>query len=152
MSVRGRAIGIIVATLLIGVAIGALIVGPLIARHHFRKAADWRTPGGFAARLEEIIRPDASQVDALRTILNKYGENFDELASRHRAEVKEMFDSLGTALDTVLTPEQKARLEDRRSHMGPPPGGPHGPGDEHDSHGPQGPGDSHDPGDHHGPP
>jgi len=120
MSTRGRAIGIIVGTLLIGVVIGALIVGPLVARHHFKRVADWRTPKGFAARLEEIIDPEEDQVDALRSILTRYGHSFDEVASRHRSEVKEMFDSLGAELDTILTDEQKERLESRRRHVGPP--------------------------------
>lgn len=120
MSTRGRAIGIIIGTLLIGVVIGALIVGPLVARYHFKRVADWRTPKGFAARLEEIIDPDEDQVDALRSILARYGHDFDEVASLHRSEVKGMFDSLGAELDTILTDEQKERLERRRRHIGPP--------------------------------
>jgi hypothetical protein len=105
---------------LIGVVIGALIVGPLVARHHFKRLADWRTPKGFAARLEEIIDPDEGQVEALRSVLGKYGQDFDEVASRHRTEVKNMIDSLHAELDTILTDEQKERLERRRRHIGPP--------------------------------
>jgi hypothetical protein len=140
MSTRGRAIGIIVGTLLIGVVIGALIVGPLVARHHFRRIADLRTPKGFAERLEEIIQPDQSQVQTLRPILMKYAESFDEVASRHREEVKNMIDSLDAELDTILTDEQKARLEDRRRGFGPP-------GEPGEHHKPPG-----EPGEHHKPP
>ncbi len=129
MSARGRAIGIIVGTLLIGVVIGALIVGPLVARHHFKRIADLRTPKGLAERLEEIIEPDASQVDALRAVLAKYGESFDEVASRHRSEMKDMIDSLDAELDTLLTDEQKERMEQARQRIGPP-------GDPHDHHKP----------------
>ena len=132
MSVRGRAIGIIVGTLLIGVVIGALIVGPMVERHHFKRIADLRTPKGFSERLEEIIEPDESQVDALRAVLARYGEDFDEVASRHRSEMKEMFDSLSADLDTLLTDEQKARLEKRRGRRRPP-------GDPRDHHKPRGP-------------
>jgi hypothetical protein len=129
MSTRARAIGIIVGTLLIGVIIGALIVGPLVAHHHFKRIADLRTPKGFAERLEEIIQPDASQVDALRPILAKYGEDFDEVASRHRSEMKDMIDSLNAELDTILTDQQKERLEERQRRIGPP-------GDRRDHHKP----------------
>lgn len=129
MSIRGRAIGIVVGTLLIGVVIGALIVGPLVARHHFKRVADWRTPKGFADRFEEIIEPDESQVDALRAILARYGENFDEVASRHRGEMKDMIDSLSAELDTLLTDEQRERLEQRRRQIRPP-------GDPRDHHKP----------------
>jgi hypothetical protein len=127
MSTRGRAIGIIVGTLLIGVVIGALIVGPLVARHHFKRIADLRTPRGFADRLEEIIQPDETQVATLRPILVRYGEDFDEVFSRHRREMHDMIDSLHAELDTVLTDEQKARLEERQRRMGPPGE----PGDHH---------------------
>jgi hypothetical protein len=119
MSTRGRAIGIIIGTLSIGVVIGALIVGPLAARHHFKRMADWRTPKGFAARLEEIIDPDEGQVETLRSTLARYGEDFDEVASRHRAEVRNMIDSLHAELDTILTDEQMERLERRRRHIAP---------------------------------
>jgi hypothetical protein len=120
MSTRGRAIGIILGTLLIGVTIGALIVGPLVARHHFKRIADLRTPTGFAERMQEIIRPDRDQVEPLRAILARYGESFDEVASRHRSEMKDMIDSLNAELDTILTDQQKERLEQARHRMGPP--------------------------------
>ena len=129
MSTRGRAIGIIIDTLLIGVAIGALIVGPLVARHHFKRMADWRTPKGFAARFEEIVEPDESQVGPLREILERYGESFDEVTSRHRDEMKDMIDSLSAELGTILTDEQMERLERRRRQIRPP-------GDPRDPHGP----------------
>jgi hypothetical protein len=112
--------GIIIGTLLIGVIIGALIVGPLVARHHFKRMANLRTPRGFSQRLEEIIEPDDSQAEALRTVLARYGEDFDEVASRHRSEVKDLIDSLNAELDTILTPEQKERLEKHRRRMVPP--------------------------------
>jgi hypothetical protein len=131
MSLRGRAIGIITGTLLIGVAIGALLVGPMIARHHFRRAEAWRTPRGFATRLEDVIKPNPDQVDALRTILARYGDDLDEVMSRHRAEIRDMVDSLNADLDTLLTPEQKERLEAMRHH-GPPEGG----REPRDRHGP----------------
>lgn len=132
MSTRGRAIGIIVGTLLIGVVIGALIVGPLVARHHFKRIADLRTPKGFAERLEEIIKPDQNQVKVLRPVLVRYAESFDDVASRHRSEVKDMIDSLHAELDTILTDEQKGRLEERRRGFGPP-------GDPRDHHKPHRP-------------
>jgi hypothetical protein len=128
MSTRWRAIGIITGTLIIGVAIGALVVGPLIARQHFKRVADWRTPRGFAERFEQIIEPDADQVGPLRAVLARYGESFDDLASRHREEAAEMIDSLSAEIDTILTDEQKERLEQKRRRLRPPgePPGHHG--------------------------
>jgi hypothetical protein len=127
MSTRGRAIVIILSTLLLGVAIGALIVGPLVARHHFRRMADWRTPKGFAARLEEVIGPEPEQAEALREILTRYGEALHGVASRHRSEMGGLLDSLRAELDPLLTEEQKQRLERHR-----PPRGGHKP--RHDPH------------------
>jgi hypothetical protein len=142
MTSRGRAIAIIIGTLLIGVVIGALIVGPLVARYHFKRIADLRTPKGFAERLEEIIGPDQAQVEVLRPVLAKYGDIFDEVASRHRDEMKDMIDSLHAELGTILTDEQMQRLQQRHHRIGPPgePGDRHGPpGEPGDRHRPPGP-------------
>jgi hypothetical protein len=128
MSARNRAILIIVCTLLLGVAIGTLIVAPLVARHHFRRLAEVRTPGGFVARLEELIDPDPGQAPVVREILTRYGERIDEIASRHRDEAKAVFDSLEAELASVLTDQQKERL-DRMKHRAEDHGpGEHGPG------------------------
>jgi hypothetical protein len=79
--------------------------------------ADLRTPKGFTQRLEELIQPDEGQVESLRTILAEYGESFDEVATRHRDEVKDLIDSLHAELDSILTDEQKERLEEGRRRL-----------------------------------
>ena len=122
MSNRVRAVTIIICTLLLGVAIGTLIVGPILARHHFRRVAGMRTPKGFASRLEEVIDPDPGQAEAVRGILNRYGESLHEIASRHRSETKAVFDSMAAELEPILTDEQRDRLNRRKHHPGPIPG------------------------------
>ena len=119
MSNRARAISIIICTLLLGVAIGALVVGPMLARHHFRRVAGMRTPGGFASRLEEVIDPDPSQAEVIREILTRYGDSLNEITTRHRSETKAVFDSMAAELAPILTEDQKERLEKRRHRPGP---------------------------------
>jgi hypothetical protein len=121
MSNRSGAIAIIICTLVIGIAIGALVVGPTIAKRHFEHFADVRTPEGFVAMLERTIEPDPGQAEAVHGILMRYGERLDEISERHRAETKAMFDSMRAELGTVLTEEQQERLERQRHHPGPPP-------------------------------
>jgi hypothetical protein len=127
MSTRSGAAVFILVTLVIGVLIGALLVGPLVARHHFSNLEKLRTREGFAARMEQDIRPDASQVGPIRDVLTKYSSRFEAINAQYHVAMAALADSLHQDLDPLLTAEQKARLEEGRKHAGrrlPPPGGP----------------------------
>ena len=110
MSPRSRAVVIVICTLLIGVAIGTLIVAPMLARHHFRRVARLRTTDGFVSRLEETIEPGPGQAEAVRGILTRYGKEFNRVTLEHRTELSAMLDSMKAELDPILTEEQKERL------------------------------------------
>ncbi|MFH1221381.1 MAG: hypothetical protein V1694_13140 [Candidatus Eisenbacteria bacterium] len=120
MNTCQRAILVVVATLMIGVVIGALVVGPLVARQHFRHLDKLRTRQGFAGRLEEIIKPDGAQAGPVREILTKYSAQFEELNTQYHASTKALADSLRKNLDPILTDVQRDRLERDRSRHKPP--------------------------------
>jgi hypothetical protein len=116
MSDKTKAITTAVAVLLIGIAIGALVVGPVIARHHFRRTDRTHGREHFVAALEGRIKPSPSQAGEVEAILNKYADRLDSLRTSQRKEAEAIFDSLDTELAPVLTPEQRERLESQRRH------------------------------------
>jgi hypothetical protein len=119
MSVRSRAIVVLIAALAMGVLIGTLVVGPTVARRHFRHVDEDRSREGFASRLEKILKPDSSQAGPMREILTKYSAQFEKIETEYHASMRALGDSLRKDLDPILTAEQRARLERDRSHRGP---------------------------------
>jgi hypothetical protein len=144
MSIQWKSTLIIIATLVIGILIGIFLAGPVMY-HHIRPDVEKRSAKMFTPILERIIRPTPEQEDAVREILDRYSVRLDGLHDDFRSEMIDTMDSLRLELEPILTVEQKARLEERHSHLkhlmkrgrGPrgsgrerPPGGPVGPGHE----------------------
>lgn len=117
MKTNTKTVLLIVATLLIGILIGAL--GSGFTAHRFaRHVADMRHREVFVERMMEIIDPAPDQEDQIRGILTRHAEQFAEIADDFHGEASALFDSLRTELDPVLTDEQKARLEERHRKIG----------------------------------
>jgi hypothetical protein len=129
MGVKSKSVIALIITLVLGVLIGTLLVGPLIARRHFDRVDAMRTREGFAQRMERIIEPDASQAVQVRQILTKYATQFDGIFSEHRLMMDALADSMRQELGPILTDAQRQRLEDSkpghggRPHLGAPPDG-----------------------------
>jgi hypothetical protein len=130
MRTRTKTTLIIIATLVIGIFIGALGSGFVVQRsaRHFGERKHREI---FIDRVVEVIDPTPDQERVVRAILTKHSEQFEEMSDRFRLEAAALFDSLKADLDTVLTEEQKARLQERvekmprpMRHPRPPRGGP----------------------------
>jgi hypothetical protein len=107
---------IIAATLLIGIVIGALGSGFFIHRsiRHFEEREHQEV---FVDRMISIIEPNPDQEAVIREILTRHAEEFEQRADAFHEETSALFDSLRTELDSVLTDQQKARLEERGKKM-----------------------------------
>jgi hypothetical protein len=117
MKTNTKTVLIIVATLLIGIIIGALGNGFMV--HRFaRRTADARHRDMFVERMVELIDPAPEQEPVVRGILTRHAEEFSKLTDNFREETSALFDSLRSELDPVLTDEQKAQLEDRHQRFG----------------------------------
>ncbi|GIV61965.1 MAG: hypothetical protein KatS3mg044_0831 [Rhodothermaceae bacterium] len=134
MKARTRSALILVVTLLVGVALGALGASALY-NHRLEKLRELGRPAGFSMHLERVIEPvDEAQRQQIRDVLEDAGRRLSTLRRAHQAEYRAVIDSTRAALDSLLTPAQKERLErwlerDRRMFrrrpapgMGPPPG------------------------------
>ena len=139
---RLSALAALAATLALGVALGFVAAGTVReARRPPLPRPEGRPGGGFPDVMRDVIRPtDDAQCTALLPAITATD-------ARNRASVQAAQDSLAAhleemtrQLDTLLTPEQRARLADaarglragtapapglgRGAPNGPPPGGP----------------------------
>ncbi|MFH1943549.1 MAG: hypothetical protein ABIL68_15710 [bacterium] len=120
MKIQYKTALILILTLLVGMVLGALIHGAVMRDRFEQRIFRMRTDEGFSQRMEGIIEPDDSQKKAMREIVRKHFRRMSE----HQKEFRSMMDSLKVELDSILTDEQKKRLEQR---LGLPGGRPPGP-------------------------
>ena len=113
MNYKVKITGLTLIILIIGIILGALINGAIMM-HRYKQFQSFLEPGGFERFMERVVRPDESQREKMREIIDKYSDQLDE--TRIRAEA--LIDSMTTELDLILTPEQKSRLEKRFSTPG----------------------------------
>lgn len=116
MKIHTKTALIIVATLVIGIFIGALGSGFMF---HRRTGRPPRREYGerFVEFVMDLIAPPAEQEDEIREILTRHAEEYEEITKNYREETSALFDSLGSRLDSVLTDEQKAKFEERRRRL-----------------------------------
>jgi Spy/CpxP family protein refolding chaperone len=109
----------IVATLLIGILIGALLNRTLVQRR-IRNVLEMRTAGLLAPRPERDLKPlSPEQEKKIREILDKHAARMSEIHQRFDSEIQAAFKSLNQEIDPILTPEQREQF--KRMIPGPPP-------------------------------
>jgi hypothetical protein len=112
MSVKAKITTIIVLTLFIGVAIGAMLNRALLHRRIARTLA-WGNPAAMTANLERLLSPTDEQSKEIRRILDEHGAVLLKIRKDSMQETMEVMQSLEAALDPILTPEQKRSLSRR---------------------------------------
>ncbi len=132
-----RAIGILAATLLLGIVLGVLGAGAL-ANARALKIEGARGPGGFVNHMEEIIQPTAEQTAAVRPLLEGFDQQNREIIQGADQELRDVIESMRTELEPLLTDEQNRRLEEFSRRPRPRPGGPPGLGGPPGAGGPPG--------------
>ena len=146
MSPFGSAALILLATLALGIVIGALGSASLNSIRS-QKLQDARSPGGFANHLGGVIEPNGDLPDTVRAILEATEVLNQAIAFEANEGLRTTLEEMQSQLEPLLTPEQLQRLNNfvRRPGMRPPgsggpgPGGP-GPGGLGPAGGPPGPG------------
>ena len=112
MNIKVKTAIIIIITLIMGIIIGAMLNRALLQRR-INRAFSWRLPDYMVTSIERIIQPDQDQRERLRDILKKHAERMMEIRENSRKDMQESFESLQKKLDSILTPEQKRRLQRR---------------------------------------
>ena len=138
MKAETKSLVILVATLVLGVLLGAVGNGAM-ARERRARVEEMKRPGGFVGHMEEIIRPrDSVQRAAIEPVLRATSERNRQIIHAANEQLRAALDSMRARLAPELDDEQRKRLDDfartappLRPGGGPPhrrPGGPHGRG------------------------
>ncbi|WP_461535061.1 hypothetical protein [Spongorhabdus nitratireducens] len=113
-----KTLSILLATLLVGGLIGALLTGALV-RNKLQDVRALASRDGFIAKMEEVIKPDSpEQQREVQQILSHYGTRIESITQHSKALLKHEMDSMTTALQEVVSPQQLAQLEKRRQLLG----------------------------------
>jgi hypothetical protein len=144
MRIETKSLLILLATLALGILLGALASGAL-AQRRISRIEQLRDRGGFAMHLERIIEPaDATQAQAIRTILRTTAEQNRAAMSSTREQIRTNMEEMRQQLAPLLSEDQQRRLEEavQRFRRGRPhrrPGAGPGPPDPgHRRPGPEG--------------
>ncbi|HEY3296708.1 MAG TPA: hypothetical protein VGL38_14855 [bacterium] len=120
---------VVIGTLLIGMALGALLLS-VVMRFRMERLHHMMGHGGFQQSLIEAIGPmNDTQRTAVEEEIRQSSVRIDSTMNASRGQIDAMIDSMNVRLDSLLTPEQRTRLHQeigRRPHGrgGPPFGGP----------------------------
>lgn len=113
MSPRMKSTLLLLATLVIGLVLGALINGYFV-RQRLDRIGDLMTPAGFGGRIEEVIGPTSEeQREAVRRVLDAAAPQAVAIMRESRSRMRALSDSVRTELEAILSPEQLQRLDDR---------------------------------------
>ena len=130
MTPRVKSTLVLVGTLVLGIAIGALGAGAL-AQHRAGQIRELRRREGFVHHMERLIAPrDSAQWAAIRPILEETARDNAAIFADTHARLSARMERMRQRLAPVLDEAQRARLEEaarRHEHhhgRGPGLGGP----------------------------
>lgn len=119
MNIKLKMAFLIIITLAFGIVIGAMI-NRTLSQNRIRNILARRSPVRFVASYERIIKPDPEQSRLIREVLNKHAKRISEIHKKSREELQSSLESMMEELNSILTPEQRKRLEKRRFPGRPP--------------------------------
>ena len=111
MSSRARIAAVLIATLVLGMVVGALGFS-VYQRHRFRDALSLARPALFTARLQRAIGPvEEERRERIGAVLRRVDERMRAHRIARDRERRAQLDSIRAALHPLLTDEERRRLE-----------------------------------------
>ena len=101
MNIHLKTAAILLATLIIGMVCGALILGAF-ARDRLQPPPQV-TRDRFVERWVRMVQPDPEQLQRIREVVGEHEPGFREYYMRHRQEIQVLVDSLHGDLEPILT-------------------------------------------------
>jgi hypothetical protein len=109
--------GVLLATLILGVLLGALLTGAVI-RHRVAERSALLTPKGLAAYVEAAAGAETeAQRGAIREAAARAAPAVRATFRRARAEMEATVNQLRADLEPALSDEQMARLDERLERL-----------------------------------
>ena len=109
MNIHLKTAAILLATLIIGMVCGALILGAF-ARDRLQPPPQM-TRERFVERWVRMVGPDQEQMRRIREVVGEHEPGFRENYMRHRLEMQTLVDSLHRDLEPILTESQLERIQ-----------------------------------------
>lgn len=109
MRTQSKTVLVLVGTLVLGMVIGWFGHGVYSRDQFRRKAMHMRTPEGFMRRFIKELDPTPEQQKKIEDILKKH---YEEMGA-YWESFKPKMDAMRDELNSVLTDEQKKKLEER---------------------------------------
>lgn len=110
MNIKLKMTFVIIITLALGIAIGAM-VNRTLSQNRIKSILSKRRSDIFVTTYKKILQPNASQRELIREILYKYANRVTEIQTNFREDMESSIESMRAELDPILTPEQKKRFE-----------------------------------------
>lgn len=112
MNVRTKTAFIIIATLLIGILLGAGL-HRLYLQHRLRRIVNLQRPLIMTRMMEQVIQPTPEQRMEIRQILKKHSQRLLEIRREFEEKMREELAAIRQEMDPILTPQQRKWLERR---------------------------------------
>ena len=110
MNMKVKTTIVIIITLIFGIVLGAMI-NRTFTHRRIRRAFDAVNPIRFSMILERAINPTEEQKKQISEILQKHAKQVEKLRGDAMEGMQTSIQTLKKELDSVLTSEQKKRLE-----------------------------------------
>lgn len=111
MTSKTKAFVILLGAFALGIVIGALATG-LLRSHQERRFEQMPPRERFHTFMERVIQPTGEQRTEFEKIMTSWSERLAELHRYHQNQMLAVYDSLHTELKSLLTEEQRQRLEE----------------------------------------
>ena len=110
MNIKLKTTLLIIMIFAIGIVIGAM-VNRTLTQKKINDILSRRHPGRFPTVYEKIINPTPEQSRLIRKVLEQHAKRMSKIREDFRKEMHSEFESMKIEMDSILTPEQKKRLE-----------------------------------------
>ena len=121
MNVKQKTSLLIIFTLIGGMVIGAMLNRAFL-QNRVQRVFQKRAPNVFAQSYLEAIKPEKEQQKQIEEILERNARRMSDIREKNRQDLEALMESMLAELESVLTPEQMERLEDK-TPVGRPPFG-----------------------------
>ena len=111
MSTKIKIAFIIILIFVLGIILGALASRALL-HNRIQKTFSMRNPVFISKIYMNIIQPDEEQAKKIKKILDAHVKQITEMRMEFSNKMRLSWESLEKEMDSILTPEQKKRLEE----------------------------------------
>ena len=108
---------LVVAGLLLTGFVAGFLTNRQLVRNHIHRVRQWDREEQFGDRILQRVEATPEQREALRPVLERYGEKYHELTLDQRQTRKAFFDSLHLEMSPYLDSLQQEKLERVRRYI-----------------------------------